>query len=114
MVFASGTHLLSSGPMGTEREQIEATIHGLETQRALLGDPVVDAALAPLRSRLSALDAAPLSSSQTLKQVTILFLDVVGSTALGQKLDPEEIQVVMDGALARCTAIVESRRGKVL
>jgi hypothetical protein len=69
--------------MGTEREQIEATIRGLEAQRALLGDPVVDAALAPLCSRLAALDPATHPSSQTLKQVTVLFLDVVASTALG-------------------------------
>jgi class 3 adenylate cyclase/tetratricopeptide (TPR) repeat protein len=103
--------------MGTEREQLQAGIAALEAQRALLGDAVAEAALAPLRAKLAALplpDAPLASSAQTLKQVTILFLDVVGSTTLSQHLDPEEIHAVMDGALARCTAIVGSYRGKVL
>ena len=103
--------------MGTEREQLQAGIAALEAQRALLGYAVAEAALAPLRAKLAALPlpaAPPASSAQTLKQVTILFLDVVGSTTLSQDLDPEEIHIVMDGALANCTAIVESHHGKVL
>jgi class 3 adenylate cyclase/tetratricopeptide (TPR) repeat protein len=102
--------------MSTDRQQLEGTIAGLEAQRALLGDAIVDAALVPLRARLASLVAAPLDapSAQTLKQVSILFLDIVGSTALSQYLDPEAISVVMDGALARFTAIVERFDGKVL
>ena len=102
--------------MSTERQQLEATIAGLEAQRPLLGDAIVDAALAPLRGRLASLAAAPTDErpAQTAKQVTILFLDVVGSTALSQHLDPEETHVVMDRALARFTDVVESHGGKVL
>ena len=99
--------------MPSEREQLQAVIDGLEAQRGLLGDAFVDAGLAPLRARLAEL-AADTGASQTLKQVTILFLDVVGSTQLSQRLDPEEIHAVMDGALARCTAIVEAHHGNVL
>jgi class 3 adenylate cyclase len=77
--------------MGSQREQLEAAIAMLGAQRALIGDAIAEAALAPLRTRLAALDAAhPDQAVQTLKQVTILFLDVVGSTALSQHLDPEE------------------------
>ena len=88
----------------------------LEEQRHLLGDAVVDAMLAPARARLAALvDAAALPEpAQTLKQVSILFLDVVGSTTLAQRLDPEAINAVMDNALARGTAVVQAHRGKVL
>ena len=104
--------------MSTEQQQLEVVITGLEAQRPLLGDTIVDAALVPLRARLTALAAAQpptfATADQTLKQVTVLFLDVVGSTALSQHLDPEEIHAVMDGALARCTDIVESHKGKVL
>lgn len=101
--------------MATEREQLQAGIAALESQRALLGDAVAEAALAPLRARLAALaPVLPAPATQTLKQVTILFLDVVGSTTLSQRLDPEDIHAVMDGALARCAAIVEAHRGKVL
>ncbi|MGK5081491.1 adenylate/guanylate cyclase domain-containing protein [Janthinobacterium sp. HLX7-2] len=62
----------------------------------------------------SATLGAAVPGTQTLKQVTILFLDVVGSTTLARQLDPEDIHAVMDGALARCTAIVEAHRGRVL
>jgi len=45
------TELVSSYPMSTERQQqLEATLAGLEAQRALLGDSVVDAAITPLRA----------------------------------------------------------------
>ena len=86
--------------MFSELQQIESAIAGLESQRALLGDAVADAALVPLRARRAALAATPLppaSTAQIRKQVTILFLDVVGSTTLSQQLDPEDIHAVMDG-----------------
>ena len=102
--------------MPTEREQLEITIRGLGTQRALLGDALVDAALQQLRGRLAALgaDGAEAQSVQTLRQVTILFLDVVGSTKLSQRLDPEETQLLLDGALERFAAVVGAHGGKIL
>src|SRR6185295_15917675 len=74
-------------------------------------------AVAPLKAKLAALaapPAPPAEPAQALKQVSILFLDVVGSTTLSQHLDPEAISAVMDGALARGTAIVPKHRGAVL
>ena len=103
--------------MASELEQLRAGIASLEAQRSALGDVVVDLAVGPLRSKLAALEHSTRSSvdgAQKLKQVTILFLDVVGSTSLSEKLDPEEISAVMDGALARGTEIVSAHRGKVL
>jgi predicted ATPase/class 3 adenylate cyclase len=104
--------------MSTEQGQLENAIQALQVQRALLGDAVVDAAQAALRAKLAALAAdtpwpAP-EPAQTLRQVSILFLDVVGSTTLSQHLDPETISGVFDGAMARGTAVVTSHRGKVL
>ena len=103
--------------MATQRDELEALMRGLEAQRGLLGDALVDAGLAPLRARLAELGAAYDelgAAGQALKLVSILFLDVVGSTQLSQHLDPEEIHAVMDGALARCTAVVQAHQGKVL
>jgi hypothetical protein len=58
---------------------------------------------------------APASpGGQALRQVSILFLDLVGSTTLSQHLDPEEIHAVVDGALARFSAIVEAIAARVL
>ena len=103
--------------MSSEQQQLEAGIQALEAQRSLLGDAVVDMAVTPLKARLAALIApstASVEPAQTLKQVSILFLDVVGSTNLSQQLDPEAISAVMDDALARGTAVVVAHRGKVL
>jgi len=102
--------------MDDEQQRLETGIAALEGQRGVLGDAVVDAAVAGLRARLAELRTLALATepAQSLKQVTVLFLDVVGSTALSQRLDPEEIGAVMDGALSRGTTIVEAHGGKVL
>ncbi len=100
----------------TERHTLEAAIAALQSQRALLGDAVVDTALAPMREVLARL-VSPVPGAppeQALRQVSVLFLDVVGSTALSQQLDPEDVHALMDGLLERCTAIVVAHGGHVL
>ena len=93
---------VSSPPL----DALAQAIASLEAQRALLGDAAVDAALAPLK--------AALGSAQSLRQVSVLFLDVVGSTVLSQHLDPEDMSTVMDELLAAATAIVKGHGGRVL
>ncbi len=100
--------------MSAERQQLEAGIQALESQRAVLGDAMVDAMQGAARAKLAALQAASPAAAQALKQVSILFLDTVGSTTLSQRLDPEEIGAVLDDALERGTAIVVAHGGKVL
>ncbi len=103
--------------LGGDRAPIEAAIAALQAQRALLGDALVDLAQAALQAKLAALasaDGPAAEPLQSLRQVTILFLDVVGSTTLSQHLDPEGISAVMDGALSRGTAVVGTHGGKVL
>ncbi|OYU93503.1 MAG: hypothetical protein CFE45_20785, partial [Burkholderiales bacterium PBB5] len=68
--------------MSAEIAQLEATIAALSAQRAVLGDLVVDTALAPLRARLGSLQAPaepppapvapvapPAAAEQSLRQV---------------------------------------------
>ena len=93
-----------------DRQQLEVTIAALEAQRSLVGDAVTDAALAPMRVRLAGL----VEHEQSLRQVTVLFMDVVGSTALSRQLDAEAIHAVIDGALRRLAAIVDDNQGRVL
>src|SRR5438552_12150131 len=47
------------------------------------------------------------------KVVTVLFCDVVGSTALGESVDPEALQGVLARYFERMKAIVESHGGSV-
>ena len=100
--------------MSSAEQRLEAGIAALEAQRAQLGDEVVDAALRGLQTRLAALREPADEPAQALRQVSILFLDVVGSTSLGQHLDPEAIASLMDGMLARGSEVVAAHRGKVL
>jgi len=94
--------------------QLETAVAALEAQRGLLGEAVVETALGPLREKLAGLKAAAKAGEQQLKAVTVLFMDVVGSTSLAEQLDPEDIHAVMDGALEKLSAIVQAHRGKVL
>src|SRR5512136_2165907 len=77
----------------SKMEALRLSIQGLEAQRAVLGDKIVDPALTALRGQLSALEqqaAAQAAPAEERRMVTILFTDMVGSTAMAEKLDPEE------------------------
>jgi len=108
----------------TERKQLEEAIAALEVQRGILGDAVVETALAPLRERLAALDAEPETGVHTAIQpaasragerrvVTILFCDVKGSTAMAEQLDPEEWAGIIQRALEYVTEPVRRHGGTV-
>ena len=54
-------------------------------------------------------DAAPPASPER-RQLTVMFCDLVGSTALSARLDPEDLRAVI-GAYHRCAAAVIERAG---
>jgi class 3 adenylate cyclase len=64
---------------------------------------------APLAQKLRA--AADLTSER--RTVTILFADVVGSTSLSEKLDPETWMAVMNGAFDRITPAIYRYEGTI-
>ncbi|NJO83784.1 MAG: hypothetical protein HC828_13955, partial [Blastochloris sp.] len=68
----------------TEGIQLEQAIAALEAQRSLLGDTIVDAALTPLRQKLNEIKAHAVTEQR--KQVTVLFADASGFTAMGEQL----------------------------
>jgi predicted ATPase/class 3 adenylate cyclase len=94
-------------------EELEAAIAALESQRATLGDAVVDAGLAPMREKLAKLKSGSDAPDQQRKLVTVLFADIVGSTKMGLNRDPEEILEIMDGALRRLALPVKEHGGHV-
>jgi class 3 adenylate cyclase/tetratricopeptide (TPR) repeat protein len=47
------------------------------------------------------------------RQITVMFCDLVGSTALAETLDPEELREVMGGYQAACGAVIEHYGGHV-
>jgi class 3 adenylate cyclase/tetratricopeptide (TPR) repeat protein len=94
-----------------DSHSLRAAIAALEAQRATLGDAVVELATAPLRARLASLQRP---AGLRHRQVTVLFADVVGSTAMAQGLDAEDTLAILSGALRRMADIVEAHHGRVL
>ena len=96
---------------GDDIDALRGAIAALESQRPNLGDAVLELALAPLRARLAALERPAVLQR---RQVTVLFADVVGSTALAQGLDAEDTMAVLSGALQRMADVVQAHQGRVL
>ena len=95
----------------TDIDALRGAISALEGQRATLGDTTLELATAPLRARLASL-LRPVGVQR--RQVTVLFADVVGSTALAQGLGTEDTLNVLSGALRRMAALIEVHKGRVL
>jgi class 3 adenylate cyclase len=57
--------------------------------------------------------AAATRTSEQRKVVTVLFCDVVGSTALGESTDPEALRALLARYFGRMKAIVERHGGRV-
>jgi len=92
-------------PIQAQMEKLRLSINGLEAQRGVLGDEIVTPALAALQLQLAALTdqaaleeqaAAQAIPAEERRLVTILFMDMVGSTSMAEKLDPEEWRQVMN------------------
>jgi predicted ATPase/class 3 adenylate cyclase len=100
-----------------EREQLEQSIAALEAQRAVLGDDVVNASVAVLREKLDALEKAIQATPQR-KQISVLFADVSGFTAMSETMDAEDVSDTMnalwrriDGAIIAHGGIIDKHIG---
>jgi len=61
-------------------------------------------------AEVKSIPADGVSGQAERRQLTVMFCDLVGSTALGARLDPEELREVI-GAYHRCVATVVERAG---
>ncbi|MDQ2827923.1 MAG: adenylate/guanylate cyclase domain-containing protein, partial [Chloroflexota bacterium] len=94
-----------------ERENLEAGIAAMEAQRALLGDAVVEAALAPMREKLASLLAPP--PEEQRKLLTVLFADVSGFTALSETRDAEDVRELMNRLWDRLDAVLQAHGARI-
>src|SRR5262249_12521754 len=62
-------------------------------------------------SRRETLD--PRLSSAERRQLTVMFCDLVGSTALSEQLDPEELREVVQRYQETCTDIIQRHEGHI-
>ncbi|MCU0607330.1 MAG: tetratricopeptide repeat protein [Candidatus Edwardsbacteria bacterium] len=98
----------------TEQERLRSAIAHLEAQRALLGDAVVDAALGPLSEKLEALAASGAAGTpEQRRQVTVVFADVSGFTALSERMDAELVRDTMNALWQRLDGVITAHGGMV-
>ena len=71
--------------------QLKNAISTLESQRETLGEAVVEASLSALRKQLAELEGESDQPDRHKKLVSLMFVDVVESTKMGQYLEPDEI-----------------------
>ncbi len=99
------------------REQLEQAIAHLETQRAILGDAVVDVAIGSMQQQLTELEraereATPASKSER-KLVTVMFADISGFTGLTETMDPEVVRDLINACFEQLVPIIEKYGGTV-
>jgi class 3 adenylate cyclase/tetratricopeptide (TPR) repeat protein len=99
----------------SEREQLEQAIAHMESQRPILGDAVVDAAIATLNEKLAVLQLPPVYPlpAEQRKQVTILFADASGFTEMSEEMDAEDVREMMNDLWARLDGAITSHGGMV-
>jgi len=100
----------------TDHKQLEQSIITLESQRAILGDAVVDSSLAILREKLASLNQSVVMQTEQAgerKLVTVMFADISGFTALSEKQDPEYVRGLMNDCFNTLVPIIEKFGGVV-
>lgn len=100
-------------------EKLRQGIAALELQRGLFGDATVDTLLVPVRKELAALEASQAAEREPLARedrriLTILFMDMVGSTSLAEKMDPEDWREVIAQVHALAGRAIQDHGGMVL
>jgi class 3 adenylate cyclase/tetratricopeptide (TPR) repeat protein len=100
-----------------ELEKLNDAAAGLESQRALLGDAIIQPALDSLYEKIASLERQQKIQQITPEErriVTILFADIVGSTSLASQIDPEEWREIISAVHFQGGAHIERYNGSIL
>jgi class 3 adenylate cyclase/predicted ATPase len=65
------------------------------------------------RADLTATPRPPTSADAERRQLTVMFCDLVDSTALSSRLDPEDLREVVQAYQATCQAVIASHEGNI-
>ena len=99
-----------------ELEDLNRAIEALESQRSILGDEVVDIAQGSMREKLARLTERGARGSDALqerKQVTVLFADVSGFTAMAEGMDHEIVNTVINSLWSRVDKAIQDYGGRI-
>ena len=93
----------------SDQQQLERAIAAQESLRGIVPDEVLDVAVGALRRQLATLDAA----APRRRQVTVLFADVSGFTAMSERMDAELVSAMMNDIWARLDLVVTEHGGRI-
>ena len=95
----------------SSRQKLEQAIVTLEAQRAVLGDDVVEMAVAVLHEKLASLQGHPAVAQH--EQTAVLVADLSGFTALSEWRDAEEVRDTINAVWQKLDSVVESWGGTI-
>ena len=88
-----------------------------ESQRDEIGDDAIAPVLNALKDQIAALEASQFTKSGDTEErriVTILFTDIVGSTSIAERMDPEDWRSTISTVHEMAGKIVDRNDGRVL
>ncbi|MDH3676153.1 MAG: AAA family ATPase, partial [Anaerolineae bacterium] len=100
----------------TDRQDIMKAIAALEAQRVALGNAVTETTLVALRQQLANLNHQEVPTSALRgerRQVTVMFADISGFTAMSEKLDPEEVRSLINACFERLGQAIDRFGGHI-
>jgi len=98
-------------------ERLRQSMATLESQRSEIGNDAIEPALNALRAQIAVLEASYLAEAGDTEErriVTILFTDIVGSTSIAEKMDPEDWRTKISVVHEMAGKIVDRNDGRVL
>ena len=97
-----------------ESDDLRAAIAALEAQRDIMGEAALELAVSSLRRQLLDLERPPEPvKGAERKQVTVMFADLSGFTALSEKTDAEEVRNLVNACFERLGEVVTRYGGYI-
>ncbi len=94
-----------------EQQQLEQAIIAQESLRGTVDDSIIDASIRALRKQLAELEYS--SQDERRKQVTVVFADLAGFTAMSERMDPEEVRAIQQSYFSAVTPAIKKNGGAI-
>ncbi|HSH02362.1 MAG TPA: adenylate/guanylate cyclase domain-containing protein [Anaerolineae bacterium] len=96
-----------------KKQQLQQAITIQESLRGTVPDDIIDAAITAIQAQLNELTLPTTEPQRQRKQVTILFADLTGFTAMSEKLDAEDVSDTMNALWQRLDKTILEWNGHI-
>jgi class 3 adenylate cyclase len=108
----STQHSFLSSLLNEQEQQLQHAIRTLEGYADLLGEAVVQTALLALREKSGQL-ATRHEKRARRKQITVMFADLAGFTAMSEKMDAEDVTHIINELWQRLDKVIVQQEGYI-